>query len=337
MMQEKAQPTMPKKLSKPQIARLVREALSILESFGVPINGLTERRKERMAKAFLAVAGLGPAIDWSEAKSNEEGHRLMSREVIRVMNRFFGEQIADSSYDDIRRKDLLLPVEAGIVLRSAGKERANTNDGTRAYALDPSHAAQIRKFGTSEWSNSLSAFMADKPTLAESLSRSRNLSRVPITIGGEQILFSPGEHNELQRAIIEDFLPIFGHGAEVLYVGDTADKYLFLNKERLRELSFFEIAHDKLPDVLAYSAEKNWLYLIEGVHASNPITELRRLALETLTARCAGKIVYVTAFLTRKSFARFAKDIAWETEVWIAESPEHLIHFNGDKFLGPHR
>ncbi|MFS2517149.1 MULTISPECIES: BsuBI/PstI family type II restriction endonuclease [Parabacteroides] len=28
-------------------------------------------------------------------------------------------------------------------------------------------------------------------------------------------------------------------------------------------------------------------------------------------------------------------DIAWETEVWIAENPGHMIHFNGDRFIGP--
>ena len=26
---------------------------------------------------------------------------------------------------------------------------------------------------------------------------------------------------------------------------------------------------------------------------------------------------------------------AEQTEVWIAENPDHLIHYNGEKFLGP--
>ncbi len=253
------------------------------------------------------------------------------------MNQYFGENIADSSYDDIRRKDLLLLVDAEIVSRSAGKELASTNDGTRAYALNPLYAAQIRRFGTKEWEGSLSTFMGSRTTLAESLKRTRDLARIPIFIGNSQIFFSPGEHNQLQKVIIEDFLPRFGHEAEVLYVGDTSDKYLHLEKARLQELSFFEIAHDKLPDVLAYSKQKHWLYLIEAVHAANPINEMRRRDLQKLTARAQLEIIYVTAFLTRKSFAKFAKDIAWETEVWIAEAPDHLIHFNGDKFLGPHK
>jgi type II restriction enzyme len=326
-----------RRLTKTQIRKLVAEALEILESFGVPTDELTERKKERMAKAFLAVAGLGPSNQWSAVRSIDDGHRLLSRQVLRGMNEYFGESIADSSYDDIRRKDLLLPVEAGIVLRSAGKENASTNDGTRAYALDPLFAKQMRLFGTSSWDESLALFMGDRPTLADGLKRIRDLSRIPVVIESTEITFSPGEHNQLQRAIIEEFLPRFGQGAEVLYVGDTADKYLFLRKERLLELSFFEIAHDKLPDLLAYSKQKNWLFLVEAVHASNPITELRRRTLERLTADCEFDTVYVTAFLTRKVFAKFAKEIAWETEVWIAESPDHLIHFNGDKFLGPHK
>jgi adenine-specific DNA-methyltransferase len=44
----------------------------------------------------------------------------------------------------------------------------------------------------------------------------------------------------------------------------------------------------------------------------------------------------VTAFPDRVTFRKFAKDIAWETEVWIADNPDHMIHFNGDKFLGPY-
>jgi type II restriction enzyme len=326
-----------KGLSPSRITRLVNESLVILRAFGVPVDSLSERKQQRMAKAFLAVAGLGPTADWSSVRSFDDGHRLLSRQVLRAMNQYFGESIADSSYDDIRRKDLLLPVEAGIVLRSAGKENASTNDGTRAYALDPRYAAQMRLFGTKEWEGSLASLMGSRPTLAESLRRERELARIPVVIGDVEIAFSPGEHNQLQKMIVEEFLPRFGHRAEVLYIGDTADKYLFLRERRLHELSFFEIAHDKLPDVLAYSRAKNWLFLIEAVHASNPITELRRRNLEQLTIGCKAEIIYVTAFQTRKAFAKFAKDIAWETEVWIAEAPDHLIHFNGDKFLGPHR
>ncbi|MCI0488488.1 MAG: hypothetical protein L0229_18020 [Blastocatellia bacterium] len=149
--------------------------------------------------------------------------------------------------------------------------------------------------------------------------------------------FTAGEHNILQKAIIEDFLPRYGYNSKVLYVGDAANRFLLLEKEELEKLKFFELAHGELPDVVAYSKEKNWLYLIEAVHTSGPISPLRRLNLQALTKTCTAEIIYVTAFLNRQTFRRFIGDIAWETEVWIASEPDHLIHFDGEKFLGPYK
>jgi len=318
---------------KSRLEKLVDETLIILTSLGIPMIGMTSRRKVKMAKAFLAVAGMKSNSSWIDVRDD---NRLRSRDVIQWMNEYLGEDISSGSYDDIRRKDLCLPVEAGIVLKSAGKENAATNDGTRPYALSAETAELLRRYGTDQWDQKLGNFMAGRVTLAEQLNKARLQNRIPITIGDTELQFGPGEHNELQKKIIEDFLPNFGDGAEVLYVGDTEEKLLFLNEKRLKELGFFELAHDKLPDVLAYSSTKNWLFVIEAVHSANPISELRKRTLESLTAGCTADIVYVTAFLTRDSFRRFAREIAWETEVWIAEAPEHLIHFNGDKFLGPH-
>ncbi len=274
-----------------------------------------------------------PGMAWKQARAD---NRLRSRDVIRWMNDHLEENVSSGSYDDIRRKDLLLPVEAGIVLKSAGNEGAATNDGTRTYALSQEMAKLLHVYGTPEWSIKIADFLAGRVTLAEQLKRTRLQKRLPVTIGGQQLFFGPGEHNELQKAIIENFLPRFGHSADVLYVGDTEDKLLFVQEERLRQLGFFELSHDKLPDVLAYSQGKNWLFLIEAVHSANPITELRKRTLERLTDNCTANIVYVSAFLDRSVFRKFVRDVAWETEVWIAESPDHLIHFNGDKFLGPH-
>lgn len=316
---------------------LVDQALQILEGLGVPLNDLTERRKEKMAKAFLAVAGLKLPMTWAQAQDNDGQRRLTSRQIIAFMNMHLGEAIADSSYDNIRRKDLVLPETALIVLKSAKNPDANTNDGTRGFALNPGAAIAIRKFGTPQWKTAAEKFIQGRPTLAETLRRDRNLARVVVQIDQSvSIHFSPGKHNDLQKCIIENFLPLFGFGAEVLYVGDTANKSLFVNQSRLTALQFSDLEHSKLPDVIAYSKAKNWLYLIEAVSSANPITELRRIALTKLAEHCEAGVVFVTAFPDRVTYRKFAKDIAWETEVWIADAPEHMIHFNGDKFLGPY-
>jgi hypothetical protein len=320
------------------IETLVQQALEVLETLGVPLDDLTVRRQEKMAKAFLAVAGLKPGMAWRDAKDNNDKHQLLSRQIIAFMNTHLGENIADSSYDDIRRKDLMLPEQALIVLKSAKNPDANTNDGTRGFALNPAAAIAVRNFGLPKWETTVAQFLQGRKTLAQELRRNRDLARIPVQIKDEIALsFSPGNHNVLQKHIIENFLPLFGFGADVLYVGDTANKSLFVDQTGLTAIQFFELSHDKLPDVVAYSRKKNWLYLIEAVTTANPITELRRRTLKALTQSCTADVIFITAFPDRTTYRKFAKDIAWETEVWIADAPEHLIHFNGDKFLGPHK
>lgn len=317
--------------------KIIQEALEILTALGVPLDGLTPRRQEKMAKVFLSVAGLSPGMPWSEAKDNHAEYRLPSRQIIAHMNRHWGENISSGSYDDIRRKDLVLPVAAHIVLNSAKNPNANTNDGTRGFAINPVAGKVIRQFGTPGWEQAVAEFLLGRSTLAEELGRRRDVARVPVRIRSDLMLtLSAGGHNLLQKQIIESFLPIYGYACDVLYVGDTTHKNLFVDKEGLDRIRFFELAHDKLPDVIAYSASKNWLYLIEAVTTANPITELRRRALLDAAAHCTAELIFVTAFPDRETYRRFAKDIAWETEVWIADAPEHMIHFNGNKFLGPH-
>ena len=320
-----------------QIDKRVGEALEILGALGVPLMGLTPRRLVKMAKAFLAVAGLQPDTPWADAKDSSGGHQMLSRQVIKAMNANWVEQIADSSYDNIRRKDLALPVAAFIVINSAKNPDANTNDGTRGFALNPAASRAIRAYGTDAWKPEVALFLDGRPSLAQELQRNRNLARIEVRVRNDSVLsFSPGAHNLLQKSIIENFLALFGHGAQVLYVGDTANKSLFLDEIGLRDLAFFELAHDKLPDVVAYSKSKNWLYLIEAVTTVNPISELRRKILKELTRCCTADVIFVSAFPDRQTYRKFAHEVAWGTEVWIADAPEHMIHFNGDKFLGPH-
>lgn len=241
------------------------------------------------------------------------------------------------SYDDIRRKDLKLPVVAGIIIASANKPNAARNDPTRGYSLSPEYVEIVRSFGQESWLSEVEEFMADRPSLADRLEAARNLAVVPIKLpGGKTLEFSPGEHNLLQKAVVEQFLPRFGYGAEVLYVGDTAKKFLVRDEVRLKSLKFFELEHGELPDIVAYSEIKNWLYLIEAVHSSGPISPIRLLELKRLADKCTADIVFVTAFLDRDTFRKFAPDIAWETEVWIADAPDHVVHFDGEKFLGPY-
>lgn len=315
------------------VQKLINEAVGILESVGIPIINKTERSLERMAVCFLAVAGV--INNWKEAKSSTDNRHLKTRDIINFVNEHFEEKISSGSYDDIRRKDLKLLVLADLVINSGDNPNAATNDPTRGYALQPDFKNVIVNFGTATFKKNLKAFNTTKPNLSEVLARKRTLELIPVKLpDGKQIELSLGEHNLLQKQIIEHFLPRFGSDCSVLYIGDTSKKMLHVEEAELKKLNFFKLSHDELPDIVAFSKKNNWLYLIEAVHSSGPMSEVRVLELKNLLKDCKAELIFVTAFLTRPVFRKWLIDIAWETEVWIAENPDHMIHFNGHKFLG---
>ena len=320
----------PKSKKTEVVQQMINEALDILESVGIPMNSKSERGLERMAVCFLAVAGV--TKDWSKAKENAN---LKSRDIIRIVNENFEENISSGSYDDIRRKDLKLLVLADIVINSGVGKGSATNDPTRGYALHPDFKELVVKYKTFNWIKSLKAFNKNRPSLALILSRQRTLSKIPVKLpNGKPIELSLGEHNVLQKAIIEEFLPRFGADCEVLYIGDTSNKILHIEEAELKKLKFFELLHDELPDLIAFNRKNNWLYLIEAVHSSGPMSETRVLELKRMLKDCDSELIFVTGFLTRSDFKKWMLEVAWETEVWIADNPDHLVHFNGHKFLG---
>ena len=317
-----------------EIQQLVLDTASILEQMGIPVH-TTPRRLERMVLVFLAVSNIRRNEDWPEISDRSSSHSLTTREIISYLNDEFKESISFGSYDDIRRKDLKFIVEAGIIVQT--QTNVARNNPTRSYRLNPALYLLLETYGTPQWEKGIREYHDKNTLLREELAGVREIERIKIKIPDGRILnFDTGKHNQLQKAIIEEFLPRYGYGAELLYVGDASDKYLLLEENKLRALNFFEIKHGELPDVIAYSASRNWLYLIEAVHSSGAIDAIRHRKLLQLTTECKASLIFVTAFLDRATFRRFVIDIAWETEVWIAESPDHLIHFNGDKFLGPY-
>ena len=186
------------------------------------------------------------------------------------------------------------------------------------------------------WGEQLSTFLENHDTLVEIYASKRAMRKMPVKINGADFTFSPGKHNQLQKAIIEEFAPRFAPNSECLYVGDTIEKDLVKDEDKLRELGFCITLHDKMPDVVLYSEEKNWLYFIESVTSVGPMDAKRIKEIKEMTTGVTAGEIYVTAFLDFKTFKKFSETLAWETEVWIADMPDHMIHLNGDKFLGPH-
>ncbi len=140
----------------------------------------------------------------------------------------------------------------------------------------------------------------------------------------------------LIKAIIEHFCPAFAPGGVVLYIGDTENKFVHLETEGLAALNVTLDSAAKIPDVIVHYRAKNWLLLIEAVTSAGPVDGKRRKELKNLFSGCRAGLVFVTAFENRRTMQTFISHIAWESEVWIAEDPDHMIHFNGERFLGPY-
>lgn len=315
------------------------QALTVIRSVGIPVREMTKRRQERLALALLAVAKLMPESRWSDAKSyfDDGSEPVTTRQIISFWNKYYGEKIADSSYDDVRRKDLIHLVEACLVTKSAANYSADTNDVTRGYALHEKALILLRSYGNDDWEDNLIEFRNEMGTLADRLSRAREFNMVPVKLpNNKEFKLSPGPHNRIQKAIIDEFLPKFSEGAQILYMGDTEKKILVIDEEKIASLGLKNPSREMLPDILAYEEKRNWLFMIEAVHSSNPISQMRHMKLRELTQLSTAGVIYVTAFENMSKFAKFAKEISWETEVWVADNPDHIIHFDGERFLGPY-
>lgn len=314
------------------IKNLITDFLDIIELVGVPTEGLTDRRKEKIAVSALSCANVKNSL--TEAKSIDEGFMLGTKAIIDYQNMHFAENRSRGSYDYVKRDDLDLLIEADIVINSATLQQQSTNNPMRGYGLSADFVKLLHYYKTLLWEAELDQYMSHHPSLSAELNQKRELERIPVKLpSGVEYKLSAGGHNELQKAIVEEFLPIFGMGAEVLYLGDTDNRFLHRDDEALNALNFFTLEHEELPDVVAYSKDKNVVFLIEAFHSRGAMSLMRIRKLKEQLKDCKAHIVFITAFETRDAFWQFGKEVAWETEVWIAETPDHMIHMNGYKFL----
>jgi len=227
--------------------------------------------------------------------------------------------------------------QAGVVARNPDDLDLPTNSPRTHYALSEQVLVTIRKFGSIEWQEAIQSFIENQGSLLQIYQKKRDLKKIPLRLAdGSEYSLSPGEHNVLQAEIINEFGPRFAPDAVVIYIGDTANKALHIDERTFHRLGVAIPNHDKLPDIVLYDEKRNWIFLIEAVTSHGPVSAKRYLELEDAFCSCPAGRVYVTAFPDFGTFKSFAGDIAWDTEVWIAEMPSHLVHYNGDRFLGPH-
>jgi len=306
----------------------LEEAKEILIALGMP----KKQQGDRTAFVLLSLAGLRENDRWSNASDNS----LRTVDMMKFMAEHYDKKYAPNSRESVRKGSVQPLCDGAIADQNTDDSGRATNSGNYSYQLTVEAINVIKTYGTPGWETQLQNWLENHKTLVERYKQLKELVKVPAIVNGVELKFSPGKHNELQKAIIEEFLPRFAPGANVLYVGDTAKKDLIKNKEKLIELGINITDHDKLPDVVLYMEDKDWIFFIEAVTSVGPISVKRIDDINAMLENCNCGIVYVTAFLDMgKTFKSFINDIAWDTEIWIADNPDHMIHLNGDRFLGP--
>lgn len=316
-------------MSKDQMDVAIAAASQILKALGLP----PEQYNERSSICLLALLDLKPGGRWSTASAP-----LMGITPIMDWARIHcGKEWAPNTRETIRRRTMHQFVDAGLALYNPDEPARPVNSPRAVYQIEPSALKLLQSFGTLEWDANLRDYLSVRETLVAMYAAERNQNKVPVKIlDGMKIELSPGEHSELIKAIVEDFAARFVPGAKLIYVGDTGDKVGYFDAAALRELGVTVDKHGKFPDVIIYYPERDWLLLIESVTSHGPVDPKRHGELSSLFAMSRSGLVYVTAFPSRRVMSKYIGEIAWETEVWVADAPTHLIHFNGSRFLGPY-
>jgi len=307
----------------------IEEVLSVLKRLGLP----AAQQNERSALTLLALLDLKPGQAWPKASNPMLG----ITPIMDFAAKQYGKTYAPNTRETVRRFTVHQFIDAGLLIANPDKPDRPVNSPHNVYQVEASALSLLRAFGSPEWERDVETYLASVTTLKERYARERDLQRIPIEVApGQTITLSPGGQNVLVERIIADFCPYYTPGAKLLYVGDTDDKFAYFDREALAALGVTVNEHGKMPDVIVHHTAKNWLVLIEAVTSHGPVNAKRHAELKELFAGSSAGLVFVTTFLTRKAFIPYLHDISWETEVWLADAPTHLIHFNGERFLGPY-
>src|SRR5437667_2018606 len=309
--------------------RKLGETMEILKALGFG----SRQSNEVAAYTILALLDLAANVPWSAASNPLRG----ITPIIEFIARAYGTRYAPNTRETIRDEAVKYFVEAGLLLRNPDNPSRPTNSGQTVYQVEPTALALVRTFGTKPWPAQLKEYLANRVKIRRAVERERNLARIPVKLpSGETVTLSPGGQNPLIKYVIEEFCLRFAPGATIVYIGDAESKFLHLEAAYLEGLGVVIAPSAKMPDAAVHDTKRNWLLLVEAVTSAGAVDWKRRNELKELFKGCKAGLVFVTAFETRRAMQTFLPQISWEMEVWVSEAPDHLIHFNGERFLGPY-
>ncbi|WP_404981209.1 BsuBI/PstI family type II restriction endonuclease [Capnocytophaga granulosa] len=306
----------------------IEEAQEILEALGMPM----AQQNEMAALTLLALCNIKETDSWVEATRQ---CMSLTKGIMAFVSQHYHREYAPNTRETFRRQVLHQFIQARIADYNPDEPTLPTNSPKTHYAISQEALLVVKSFKSDSWDESVADFVGKIGTLSQAYQRERATYRLPISLKGETFNLSSGKHNEVQIAVIEQFVPHFVAEADILYLGDTAHKDLYSDKQGLERIGISLDLHNKFPDLVIYDREREWLFLIEVVTSHGSISPKRMLELEGVFANAKMGKIFVTAFPDKTTFKKYITEVAWETEVWIADNPTHMIHFNGDRFMGP--
>lgn len=314
---------------KTDVAKKIEATLTVLQALGLP----REQQNDRSALTLLALLGLKPTTPWSKASNPLMGITPM----MEFFASHYGKKYAPNTRETVRRFTVHQLEQAGLVVKNPDNPSRPVNSPDNVYQIEAAALELLRSFGSPQWEDCLHDYSKMRTKLCKQNAVERDMHLIPVILpNGRKIELSLGGQNLLIKEIITSFCPRYTPGGEVIYIGDAGDKFLVWEKQRLSDVGVIVDEHGKMPDLVIYHKVKDWLILIEAVTTHGPVNAKRHRELTEWFKTSKVGLVFVTAFMDCRSMARYLGDIAWETEVWVAETPSHLIHFNGERFLGPY-
>lgn len=301
----------------------LEEARSLLQKIGIP----EKQQADLCCYVLLAMSKIKENGNWMSA-TNEW---IRIHDMIQFVSVNYGITYAENSRETFRKQALHHFRTAALI---EDNDKA-TNSPNYKYRLTEEALSLVRSIGSHKAESTISAFLTHHEELIEIYASKKEMTKMPVKINNQEFTFSIGKHNELQKAIIEEFAPRFAPNSECLYVGDTIEKDLVKNVNKLQQLGFEITLHDKMPDVVLYREDKDWIYFIESVTSVGPMDSKRIIEISEMTKNVTSGKIFITAFQNFAVFKKFSDSLAWETEIWISDMPDHMIHLNGDRFMGP--
>lgn len=307
----------------------IEEAQEILRALGFD----QERSNERSALTLLALTDVRPDRPWSEATNEMYGTRALMDFIRDVYNLDY----AANTRETIRRFSLHQFADALLVEQNRDQPDRPVNSPKWNYAIHPAALAVLKTYGTPQFKALVAEYLEERPRQIETYAKAREMHRIPVTLpDGVALTLSPGGQNVLIKQMLDELCSRYTPGGEVLYVGDADKKWAHFDDAVLGGLGVEVDSHGKMPDLVVYLRDKNWLVLMEAASSHGPVDAKRYNELAQLFAGSSAGLVYISCFPNRKTMRKYLADIAWETEVWCADAPSHMVHFNGERFLGPY-